>query len=208
MKRPDGLSAIRESACAVGLACCDDERIGAWVRLLAASKPGGTLLHVCAGTGELAAWIAQGMDLASRLVTLIDADRVAETVTATIAQDLRVTVHRQDPDDFLRDVQAHRFDLIVHDQVPDAARIDAAWRLLCPGGLLMIPGLAMRPRDAAPTLRAAARTLESLDGACLCDDEGAVLAAKRTPRPEPVRRGGRRARRGDGTVTGLRARGE
>ena len=102
---PDSLPVIRAAAHVAGLACCDDDLIGTWVRLLAASKPGGTLLHLATGTGELAAWLAAGMDLSSRLVTLIEAEAVATAVTETIAQDLRVTVHRQDVDEFLDDVQ-------------------------------------------------------------------------------------------------------
>lgn len=206
---PDSLPVIRAAAHVAGLACCDDDLIGTWVRLLAASKPGGTLLHLATGTGELAAWLAAGMDLSSRLVTLIEAEAVATAVTETIAQDLRVTVHRQDVDEFLDDVQAHRFDLIVHDQVPPRARIEAAWRLLSAGGLLVVPGLPPASSDETSNFAAIRGTLESLADACVSlgpNAAPALIAAKRTPRPEAVRRGGRRARRGDGTVTGLRAR--
>ena len=205
---PAALAEIRDAGRAAGIEPCPDIELGRWIRVLAVSKPGGALLHIADGSGELAAWIAQDMDLSSRLVALIGEPRVADALGRTLGDDLRVTLHRQDVDAFLDDVKAHRFDLIVHDQVPtNPLRVDAAWTLLAPGGLLVIPGLP-GPREA-PGERAIDRVagvvgaLPDARVGIAGPGSSCVIAARRTPRPAPIRRGGRRARRGDNVVTGL-----
>ena len=183
-----------------------DPRLGGWARALAAAKPGGTLLHVAEQSADGAIWIRSGMDLASRLIVVTPERERKEALEAVLGGDLQVTCHHQRPDAFLDDVRAHRFDLVVHDGVPEGPeRIDRLWAVLAPGGLLFVPG-----RDAGAAgggVEGAVAAIARHDGAAVAraaGREGSLLAVRATPLPAPVRRGGRRARREPGAVTALR----
>ena len=183
-----------------------DPRLGGWARALSAAKPGGTLLHVAEQNADGAIWMRSGMDLASRLIVVTPERERKEALEAVLGGDLQVTCHHQAPDAFLDDVRAHRFDLIVHDGAPQsAARIDRLWAVLSPGGLLFVPGRAAGA--AGGLVDSAVAAIARHDGAAVALHaglEGSLLAVRAVPRPAPVRRGGRRARREPGVVTALR----
>ena len=183
-----------------------DPRLGGWARALSAAKPGGTLLHVAERNADGAIWIRSGMDLASRLIVVTPERERKDALEAVLGDDLQVTCHHQAPDAFLDDVRAHRFDLVVHDGVPESAgRIDRLWAVLSPGGLLFVPG-----GDAGAAEGVVDRAVSAIarrDGATVAlhaGFEGSLLAVRAAPRPAPVRRGGRRARREPGAVAALR----
>ena len=170
--------------------------LGGLCRVLAASRPGGVLLAVGDGAGAAGIWIRHGMDLASRLVIVTDAD-AAGPLRAELDDDLRVTVHVQDPAGFLADVHAHRFDLVV-DASPDPprARTRLAVAGLAPGGLYVTRGGAAGVAEAISggneTRGGAGRLfLATLPGA-----PGITLVARGPAGASTRRRGGRRARRG------------
>ena len=207
MNTPPELETLRDASVRLGLpGALLDPRLGGWVRALAAAKPGGTLLHVAERSADSAVWMRSGMDLASRLIVVTPERERREALEAVLGGDLQITCHRQRPDAFLDDVRAHRFDLIVHDGVPASAeRIDRLWEVLAPGGLLFVPGL--EAGAATRGIEGAASAIARRDDAAVALHaglEGSLLAARTTPRPAPVRRGGRRARREPGAVTALR----
>jgi hypothetical protein len=61
----------------------------------------------------MAAWIFDAMDLSGRLVIVVQDDQEADELRALLGDDMRITVHVQDPVAFLGDVRDHRFDLIT-----------------------------------------------------------------------------------------------
>jgi len=171
--------------------------VGALARVLAASRPAGVFLCVGEGAGEAGAWVLDGMDLASRLVVVVEDTHAAECLRAVFDDDLRVTVHVQDAAAFLGDVRDHRFDLIT-----DVARYGSP-RLteleldrLAPGAFFMIRrnlgSLVEMP--AAAGGRQSAMDPATFVLAHLPQELGVTLLARRAPRPEARRRGGRRAR--------------
>ena len=156
----------------------------------------------------MALWVRSGMDLGSRLVVVSPEAEGTKALEHVLGFDLRITCHCQPPDVFLEDVRSHRFELIVHDGVPsDAERIDRVWEVLSPGGLLLVCGLGSASGTAET--RTAADRVSELDDAAVARHAGiedALLVARLTPAPSPIRRGGRRARREPGAVTALRPR--
>ena len=205
MNEPAGLGRLRGASGRPGPRAPLDPRLGAWARALAAAKPGGALLHVCESSDEMALWIRSGMDLGSRLVVVMPQRGGGGALEAVLGADLQVTCHHQAPDDFLDDVRAHRFGLIVHDGWPEGVgRIDRLWEVLAPGGLLFVAGLDTG--SEALGAAAAAGAIARRDDAAVARHagvDGALVAARVTPAPSPARRGGRRARRGPGAVTAL-----
>jgi hypothetical protein len=87
--------------------------LGCLARALAASKTAGSFLCVGEGAGEIGGWILDAMDYASGLVTLVRDEKEAAVLARELDRDVRASVHLQDPESFLIDVRAHRFDLIV-----------------------------------------------------------------------------------------------
>lgn len=171
-----------------------DAAFGALCRALAASRPGGVLLAFGDGAGAAGVWMHDGMDLASRLVVVTGAD-AAEPLRAALGDDLRVTVHVQDPAEFLADVHAHRFDLVVDASVdPPQTRTRLAVAGLAPGGLYLAPA-------GAAGIAAALSSLGEYEPGRLFSTElagepGVTLVARGPGDAHGRRRGGRRVRRG------------
>ena len=115
--------------------------LGELLRVLAASRPGGVFLCLGRGAGEAGAWIVDGMDLASRLVIVVDDTQQADRLRGVIGDDLRVTVHVQDMAAFLTDVRDHRFDLITDlNRNPSGALARLSLVRLALGGFFMSRG--------------------------------------------------------------------
>jgi hypothetical protein len=162
---------------------------------LAASKPRGTFLCLGEGAGGAATWILDGMDLSSGLVVLVRAPEEGAALEPELERDLRVSVHRQDAQGFLRDIHAHRFDLIadlVDGEHAAVARLGL--HLLRPGGFYVAsragatlqaafaPG-ALASDPSVPQLAADAFSIAQLDAT-----GDVTLVARRTERPAPRRR--------------------
>jgi hypothetical protein len=67
---PAALAAIRRAAHDHDFAMSCDDRTGALLRTLAAARPGGRVLELGTGAGVSTAWILDGMDGASSLLTI------------------------------------------------------------------------------------------------------------------------------------------
>lgn len=113
--------------------------MGGLARVLAVTKPGGTMLCLGPGARAVAAQILGGMDLASRLVAVVPVgDMETDGTAPDPTEDLRFTVHPQASAAFLEDVSGHRFDLIV--DLEDAGVRDVTalcLRRLAPGGIYL-----------------------------------------------------------------------
>ncbi|HSS64004.1 MAG TPA: hypothetical protein VLS27_06190 [Gammaproteobacteria bacterium] len=161
---------------------------GRAARVLAASKPGGLLLNVEAP--ELSFFLADGMDIASQLISVIRDAAVHATLKELLRDDIRISVHAQHPGEFLGDVRDHRFDLMIFGELePPVARLAAA--ILAPGGLLAIF------RNGAHGDTDGEELEQSLTDCGLLISPGAgrsLLAAHAPDHRRAKRRGGRRKR--------------
>jgi hypothetical protein len=188
--------------------------LGEMVRVLAASRPGGVFLCLADGAGETSAWILDGMDLASRLVAVVEDADEADMLRGVFGDDLRVTVHVQDAVAFLADVRDHRFDLITDlGAAPCAALARLGLGRLALGGFFMtrhstsaIARMLSAPPAAIdgdqPALDASAFAIAHLSG-----ELAVTLIVHRPQRLAPKRRGGRRAREGVTPLFSSRPRG-
>lgn len=140
---PSNLDAI-EAALPPGLHLPPLERHAAEVlRVLAASKPGGVALQAGSGSPALSAWLLDGMDITSRLVTVVNDGRLLPVVRQHVGNDIRVAIHSQDLLEFLSDIRAHRLQLIVFDEAPESIDlVQASLAMLDPGGLFIVLGAA------------------------------------------------------------------
>ena len=203
LRPPQSYSRLCEQLIGAGREACVAPALGELVRVLAASRPGGVMLCLGAGAGELATWILDGLDLSARLVVVVSDENEAGLLKALFGDDMRVTVHVQDALEFLGDVRDHRFDLIT-DLSPGqpGALAHLALARLAPGAMY----LSRHPAPTlAETLAAPKVPVQKPETAVLRDhfsfaqlrgELGVSLVVHGPQRVAAKRRGGRRARQG------------
>lgn len=117
-------------------------RTGAMLRALAASKPGGHLLEIGTGTGVATAWLRDGMDARSELIS-IDPDAAAQGIAReAFAGDSRVVLLTEDADSFLDRQPAASFDLVFADAMAGKyENLEKALAVVRAGGFYVVDDL-------------------------------------------------------------------
>jgi predicted O-methyltransferase YrrM len=134
------------------------ERTGALLRTLASSKPAGRFLELGTGTGIATAWLLDGMDRASRLVSVdIDA-RFQEVAREAFTQEERLTLIAEDAISSLHCQAACSFDFVFADALAGKYEgLDEALRVVKTGGFYIIDDMlpqANWPDGHAPRVKA------------------------------------------------------
>ena len=88
---PKQLPRIEAATVKMGFEMASKRRTECLLRTLASTKPGGRFLELGTGTGMSAAWILDGMDAQSRLVSVDNDERVVEVAEEHVGPDPRVT---------------------------------------------------------------------------------------------------------------------
>jgi len=136
---PPGAAAIYEESRAEGFALVSEPLTGCLLRTLVSSKPGGSFLELGTGTGAATAWILDGMDSRSRLVTVESDERLAAIARRHLGRDPRVTFIAAEGNSFLREARGPAFDLIFADTWPGKYEsLESALGLLKEGGLYVV----------------------------------------------------------------------
>ncbi len=178
---------LRESR-AIGFGMPSDAPTGALLRVLAASKPGGAFLELGTGTGLAAAWLLDGMDAASTLVSVEVNEAFQNIARTALGHDTRLRLILADALSFLENHAGAAFDLIYADAIPGKyAGFSHTLRLLRPGGILVLDDMLPQPnwpKDHPPKVESLLRTLDALPSRTfsvtkLCWGTGHVLVARR-----------------------------
>ena len=132
---------------------CDDET-GALLAGLAAKRLGGRILELGTGFGVGTAWLRDGMDARSSLVT-VESDPDLTAVARQLLSDRRVTFVTADAGEWLTSYVGRKFDLIFADTWPGKFTfLDAALDLVALGGTYVVDDLT--PLEGWPTRHRAA----------------------------------------------------
>ena len=112
--------------------------VGALLRVMAASKPGGRMLETGTGTGVGTCWLLDGMDATARLTT-VDIDPTVQAIArAHLGTDSRLTILSEDAAVTIRREPPNSFDLIFADGgAGKHTLLNEALALLRPGGIYM-----------------------------------------------------------------------
>lgn len=133
---PKALPRIRALAGQVGFNMELDPALGALLRVLAASKPGGHFLELGTGLGAGSAFILEGMDEDAGLITVELSHDYSTAAQQILGGDTRITFVAQDGGAFLTSYNGPAFDLIFADAMPGKFdHLDEALSLLAPGGV-------------------------------------------------------------------------
>jgi predicted O-methyltransferase YrrM len=116
-----------------------ETRTGALLRALASSKPSGLFLELGTGTGAGTAWILDGMDSASQLVTVDVEPRFQQVARDALGEDPRLILMLEDGLGFLERQSEGSFDFVFADAMPGKYdNLEGALRLVRPGGYYVI----------------------------------------------------------------------
>lgn len=140
---PSVLHGITATTEALELTMAADLLLGSLLRTLAASKPDGHFLQLGTGSGIATTWLLDGMTKGATLVSVDGDSDMTEHAQRFLGNNPSLTLHNTDPLQLLNDKGKlrDRFDLIVASGRQGAALLDAAVKVLAPGGLLVASGL-------------------------------------------------------------------
>jgi predicted O-methyltransferase YrrM len=115
-----------------------DRSTGSLLKTLVASKPGARILELGTGTGLATAWILDGMDNTSQLISL-EKDKELINVAKGALTSHVVDFVLVDAYDWIRKYSGPRFDFIFADAIPGKYDLlNETLDLLKPGGLYVI----------------------------------------------------------------------
>src|SRR5580704_16829856 len=112
---PETLAGILTRTSELGFELASEDRTGALLRTLAASKPGGRFLELGTGTGVATAWLLEGIDDRSTLISVDNDGTVQAVARDSLGADNRLTLVTTGGLDFLRDERPESFDLVFGD---------------------------------------------------------------------------------------------
>ncbi|MFF3327748.1 O-methyltransferase [Streptomyces sp. NPDC002889] len=142
--RPNALDSILTDAATLSFAMSCEERTGALLATLAASKPGGHMVELGTGVGAGTAWLLHGMSPDTRLAS-IEADPAAQAVAAKhLDHDARVTFESADADTWLTTYTGPPL-AYVDCRPGKFHRLADLIALLEPGGLYIVDDLLPQP---------------------------------------------------------------
>jgi predicted O-methyltransferase YrrM len=186
LKPPSTLDAIHRDSATLGFSMASEDRTGALLRTLVASKPGGAFLELGTGTGIATAWILDGMDSASTLLTVENEERFANIARRHLGHDRRVSFQIEDAKSFLSKLGGRKFDLIFADTWSGKFdHLDKALDLLHVGAFYVIDDLLPQtnwPEGHAPRVPVLISQLERDPRLMLCKfawSSGIIVAARR-----------------------------
>jgi len=145
---PKALAAIEKETSAVGFTMASDLWTGSLLRTLVATKPGGAFLELGTGTGLATAWLLDGMDTRSTLLTLDNDEAVVSIARRNLGHDPRVTFFVGDGGEHIASLRAQErmFDLVFADTWPGKyTHFEEALQLVRAGGLYVVDDMLPQP---------------------------------------------------------------
>ena len=160
---PATLARILKRTSELGFDLASEDRTGALLRTLAASKPGGRFLELGTGTGVATAWLLDGMDATSQLVS-VDVDaKLQESAREALGHDARLTLILEDAAAFLERQPVASFDFVFADAMRGKyENLDDALRIVRAGGFYVIDDMLPQsnwPEGHGPRVLALLETL-------------------------------------------------
>lgn len=116
------------------------------LRTLAASKPAGKFLELGTGTGLSTAWILDGMDNNSSLVSIDNDPGFLEIAQRFLGNDKRLDLISSEGDEWIYNNKHQKFDYIFADTWPGKyLLLDEVLSMLNKGGLYIIDDMLPQP---------------------------------------------------------------
>ena len=141
-RRPRSLDGIQADSMRIGFKFASQEKTGALLAAIAASKPRGRFLEIGTGVGHGTAWILEGADQSSCIETVDSNPDTVAIARRHLGMDQRVTFHIADGGPFISSIRAKSYDLIFADAWPGKfSHLDETLSLLNVGGIYLADDL-------------------------------------------------------------------
>ena len=141
IKIPKIIQDILEKTKNIGFQMVLDPLVGSLLNTLAMSKPSGQFLELGTGTGVSTAWILNGMDSQSTLLSVENNDELVAIAQDYLEKDSRVTFHVGDCGELIEQLSSseERFDMIFADTwAGKYTHFEEALQCLRSGGLYVV----------------------------------------------------------------------
>lgn len=143
---PPAYNRINEATIASGFTMASDVMTCSLLRTLAASKPSGKFLELGTGTGLSTAWILDGMDNNSSLISIDNDNRVLEVARQFLGNDKRLELVSTDGAVWVNNHANQRFDYIFADTWHGKyLLLEEVLAMLNRGGLYIIDDMLPQP---------------------------------------------------------------
>ncbi len=139
---------------------------GALLRVLAASKPNGRFLEIGTGTGLGTAWLLEGMDKNSKLISIECDKNVQSVAKEAFINDDRLELIYDNGSEFLKNQIPNSYDMIFADAYPGKYEfLNETLNLLKPGGIYIVDDMLPQadwPEDHFPLAKGVLDNLKNL----------------------------------------------
>ena len=143
---PKAYTSIDQATKALGFTMASDILTCSLLRTLAASKPAGKFLELGTGTGLSTAWILDGMDNESSLISIDNDDKLLEVANKFLGSDSRLNLVSADGDHWVNTNKEQKFDYIFADTWHGKyLMLDEVLTMLNKGGLYIIDDMLPQP---------------------------------------------------------------
>jgi len=143
---PDAYHDIEQATRLSGFTMASDVLTCSLLRTLATSKPSGTFLELGTGTGLSTAWILDGMDTDSTLISIDNAPSFLEIAQRYLGNDKRLNLINTDGGEWIKNNRLQTFDYIFADTWHGKyLLLDNVLSMLNKGGLYIIDDMLPQP---------------------------------------------------------------
>lgn len=123
----------------IGFTMPSDMYIGTFLKTLVSSKPNGNFLELGTGMSLSLAWMLEGMDMNSKLISIDNDEELIQIAKDFFANDQRLQLVCADGDVWLSQYNGEKFDLIFADAWPGKySCLDEVLKLIKVGGFYVI----------------------------------------------------------------------
>ena len=143
---PEDYIEIDDATKVAGFTMASDVLTCSLLRTLAASKPSGKFLELGTGTGLSTAWILDGMDEGSTLISIDNDPAFLEIAKQFLSTDNRLSLVLTDGDKWIEENKGQKFDYIFADTWHGKyLLLDEVLAMLNKGGLYIIDDMLAQP---------------------------------------------------------------
>ncbi len=143
---PESYTGIENATKAANFSMASDVLTCSLLKTLAGTKPGGKFLELGTGTGLSTAWILDGMDASSALISMDNEQEVLNIAQLHLGEDKRLELICADGNEWIEENQHQKFDYIFADAWPGKYfLLDETISMLNKGGLYIIDDMLPQP---------------------------------------------------------------
>lgn len=146
MTYPPQFNELLAETAAINFSMASDPDAGQLLKTLAGAKPGGSFLELGTGTGLSTAWLLDGMDKTSSLVSIDNDASLLAVAQRALGSDSRLELVCSDGTAWLNDNLDKQYDFIFADTwAGKYENLEPTLAMLKPGGLYVIDDMLPQP---------------------------------------------------------------